>query len=710
MAINKKLLNMSLGAFLALGLGTVIYTYDDLNEDILLYTSLDGATTIQKPTVGSPGVVTNVSYTTGKVKSGAYMVCDSTCLSNGTKRVISFPVKNNINLDQGEIIFWYKPNYDANVDDKRHTLLSVSLDGYNPPMMLLEESDRLSLRITDSNWHTYSTAAVYQAPLWKKNEWVIIRIRWDNKSPSDSLVIFVGEGRVDNKTGTGGWDIKNINQDLAKIYLGGLNSDGHYLAQGAIDEFIIRAPMAPMVTQDAGVVVDSGINDSGIKDSGIVFVGDATTGLPDATTVDSGLKDSGVIASDSGTQPVDSGTALLLDGGGIFEPSHPTGNFGYNPPGASVAANVPYLSKPNIGQRIQDPTFKTTVRRVSGISVPIYSQLQAFTTDMKYMMTIIPGGGIEIRSYPDLNIVPTNVTGSAPKWIPGTHKILTLEGLPVRFLTYDVDLGGSQSTELMRLPEYYTASGARSWEEMSRDGRWTGLFARKQDGSRYFMAVDIVNKRISGALINLESFCGSDPQWGYIEPDWVAVSPLGNYLVIQWLGNNQCSGLRTYNLNTGAFVAKLYDHHNHSDRGIDSDGREIMMTSEAAHPDNNNYPSIAIHYMNGDGTKHLRMVYWGATDHFSCTGPRGMCVVTSGGILLGPELAPFERELWLQYTDGHAKRMVHHRSTSCEYWVMPKASWSVDGSTIIYSSDYENCTDPQNGTHGSAYIIEGVNP
>ena len=303
MAINKKLTGMTLGAFLALGLGTITYLHDDLNEDILLYSTLDSKTAITKPQVGIGGIANSVTFTTGQVNNGARIVCEKTCLDAGTKRFISFPVDGNINLDQGEIIFWFKPDYSSSADQARRTLFSIGADGYNPPTMLLEESDALTFSIIDSNWDRISTSAPYNSPLWSKGEWVKIRIRWDNKS-TDSLVIFVGETRVDQKTGTGGWSIKNINLLASRIFIGALNSNGEFPAKAIFDEFIIRSPMPPSTTTDAeiglpdasvvedsGVIQDAGtlIVDSGIMtDSGVVILADSGIQLDAETEIDSG--------------------------------------------------------------------------------------------------------------------------------------------------------------------------------------------------------------------------------------------------------------------------------------------------------------------------------------------------------------------------------------------------------------------------------------
>jgi hypothetical protein len=130
----------------------------------------------------------------------------------------------------------------------------------------------------------------------------------------------------------------------------------------------------------------------------------------------------------------------------------------------------------------------------------------------------------------------------------------------------------------------------------------------------------------------LQDMCAPDPEWGLLEPDWIGVSPNGNYAVIQWKkdGNGGCSGMELFDIETGEFVRRVHTHHSHSDLGLASDGSEILVSTENAHPDNNNEPAIVLYHLDGSEKEYLRMAPWFRIDHISCQGPPGVWLWTAG--------------------------------------------------------------------------------
>lgn len=213
--------------------------------------------------------------------------------------------------------------------------------------------------------------------------------------------------------------------------------------------------------------------------------------------------------------------------------------------------------------------------------------------------------------------------------------------------------------------------------------------------------------------------CQPDPQWGEVEPDWIGVSKLGAYLVVQWVrdGEIRCSGLETFDIRTGDFIGRVTDHHHHGDLGVDSDGvTEFFMTTESSSPQDNNHPAITMSLLPGGAASsppvYLQVVDWTDEDHISCQGPNGVCLV-SWGVWGERRDTPFANELFLQYTDGAAKRLAHHRSSKCGYWVQPRASISRDGQYVVFASDWgeetgaESCTTWEDDMgRGDPYIID----
>jgi hypothetical protein len=381
-----------------------------------------------------------------------------------------------------------------------------------------------------------------------------------------------------------------------------------------------------------------------------------------------------------------------------------------------------------VGITFEDPVFGTTLRRVSntsesgGFETHIYSQLQAFSSDNAYLL-LDGSNGFVVRRVTDLNLVSGLDTSgwNDPRWHPTQPHTLvhfdTNADTVVRLQFTDVDTL-STSTVFTFPTQYERVRVNQSFDELSEDGRWLGGMVTRDDGADVIFALDIQNQTL-GALLPLPDLyagpCDPDPVWGEVEPDWVGVSPLGNYLVVQWQrdGITRCSGLETFDLQSGAFVGRVYDGHQHGDLGVDSDGiTEFFMTFELYHPSGNE--ALGVRELPGTDTvsppTYVQELDW-IGDHISCQGPHGVCLVTTYDNETGGWSA-LEGELFLQYTDGSVLRLAHHRSSGCGYWVQPRASISRDGRYVVFASDWgqETGTDSCGGGNylgrGDPYIID----
>lgn len=384
-----------------------------------------------------------------------------------------------------------------------------------------------------------------------------------------------------------------------------------------------------------------------------------------------------------------------------------------------------------VGTPFVDPVFDTTLLRVSntsengGFETQIYNQLQAFSADNAYLL-LDSSQGFVIRRIDDFSLVTgLDISGwNDPRWHPvQPHTIIHFDSnadTAVRLQFTDIDV--LNTTTVFTLPSQYEYIRVpQSWDEISEDGRWLAGMATRNDGATVIFSLDIQNLNMGAELSISDLYsapCEPDPEWGEVEPDWVGVSPLGNYLVVQWVrdGTTRCSGLETFDIQTGAFTGRVSDHHHHGDLGVDSDGvTEFFMTTEGYSPEDNNRPAIVMLKLPGTSTvsppTYLQVVDWSDEDHISCQGPKGVCLV-SWGILGDTYDWPFENELFLQYTDGSVLRLVHHRSSKCGYWVQPRASISRDGRYIVFASDWgeetdtDSCSDGDDMGRGDPYIID----
>ena len=364
-------------------------------------------------------------------------------------------------------------------------------------------------------------------------------------------------------------------------------------------------------------------------------------------------------------------------------------------------------------------------RRVSstsdtgGFETQIYNQLQAFSSDNTYLL-LLGSIGYVIRRVSDLSpVTGLDTSGwNAPRWHPADPHIVvhydSNDDTTLRVQHTNVDT--LRTSTVFTFPvQYERIRGNQSFDEISEDGRWMAGMASRADGAQVIFALDLERPTLGAVLPIPDLYAGPclpDPEWGEAEPDWIGVSPLGNYLVVQWVraGTTRCSGLETFGIRTGAFVGRVMPHHHHGDLGVDTDGvTEYFMTTEFSPPADPNRQAIAIRQLPGTATESppqfLRVVDWSDEDHISCQGPNGVCLVSWG--LLGPTIDwAFEDELFLQRTDGSVLRLTHHRSSKCGYWVQPRATISRDGRYIVFASDWGRALECGDLGRGDPYILD----
>lgn len=394
--------------------------------------------------------------------------------------------------------------------------------------------------------------------------------------------------------------------------------------------------------------------------------------------------------------------------------------FGIEDP--NLVLQAPQLARPAVGASVVDPVFGGRIRRLTDATdrgawaTHVYSQLQAFSPDGRYVLLIEDGEYVVRRLSDRARLSLVTSPWNAPRWLPSApHQIVHFDSnadTTVVVQYTDVETGVTTDQYTFGAP-FDRVLTNQSFDELSRDGRWmAGMLVRSDDAGVIF-TLDLVQGSLAVALPIPTLYAGPcmpDPTWGEVEPDWVGVSPLGRYLVVQWPrdGDDRCSGLETFDIRTGAFVGRVTDGHQHGDLGVMPDGTsEFFMTFEF-HP--SGYPSVGLRALPGAPSvpppTYLQVLDWGNSDHISCQGPDGVCLVTAGGDPSNGWTA-FEAELFLQYTDGRIRRVAHHRSTSCGYWVQPRASLSRDGRFAIFASDWGNAACGGGGLgRGEAFLVE----
>ncbi len=395
---------------------------------------------------------------------------------------------------------------------------------------------------------------------------------------------------------------------------------------------------------------------------------------------------------------------------------------------ADKVVAMPGASRPPAGEWFTDPAFGTPMIRVSDQSekndfdVNIYSQLQPFSADGALLLTTSPSGLI-VRSMPDLAVVTEGLALNGPRWHPTQPDLLLHLGQPGTLHIGAVDVRSGAEQTLFEDTAYTGALNNPSFEELSHDGRWLAAVATHSGGAD-IVAIDLDSK-VLGARIGIEGLyqgvCPVDPQWGVVDPDWVGVSPLGTWLVVQWPtdGSGRCAGMEAFDIQTGAFAGQVSTGRQHGDLGLVADWqsapvhqREVLVTFEIAQDGS----AVTRRFLPGSPTgptpgKVLLTLPWGNSDHISCQGPAGACLVSAGPGQWTDEATPgwqpFENEIFVVDFDGGVTRVVHHRSSECGYWAQPRASWSRDGRWVVFSSDWgvDPCAVWDDG-EADAYIAD----
>ena len=457
--------------------------------------------------------------------------------------------------------------------------------------------------------------------------------------------------------------------------------------------------------------------------------------------------------ADGGTMmpPADGGTMMPPTDGGTMMPPADAGMSGtpmcpqvgtgqpITPRGGITSATQVVrqmaLQRPAAGGMVTDPAFGTTIRRVSAESAGgpndfethIYSQLQAVSYDNRYLLTGTADDYL-VRCLSDFRIVRRidALSINNPRWMPGMRGVLlhydsNNPSVNNELIVQMTNIETGQTTDVGRVMPYTRIRPSQSFDEISHDGRWIAGLAVLPNQEQEIFTYDLTNRQL-GARINVDRLGGGRCN----DPDWVAPSPLGDYLVVQWVadGEGTCEGLSTYNINTGDYIGTVHDSHPHGDLGLvpnwqsaPADRRQFFMAYESYQGGFD--VSVGYRYLPGGRNRVspsnvVAELTWGNTSHVSCQGPAGGCLVSTGpgndtGGGTTPGWQPFENELFIAFTDGSVRRLAHHRTTLCGYWSQPRASWSRDGRFIVWASDWgmAACRASQGGLGNSdPYIID----
>jgi len=375
----------------------------------------------------------------------------------------------------------------------------------------------------------------------------------------------------------------------------------------------------------------------------------------------------------------------------------------------------PTTPKPALYADYIDPRTGGCVKRIAdagafGVDaiVPHYSQLQAWNADQT---KILMASG-HILNASDFSLDHKHPSFGAPRWSPTDPRILyTTSGNS--WIRYDIV--SRATTTIRSFPEYTMLDRESSFEELPENDRYVLLEGVFAGGSSEIFLYDYKNN-VKSATVPVSGPCGG--------ADWIAMSPLGDYALINWGGGGSARGcgLEAYDLNMN-YVGKVALGHGHGDLTIDKDGTQYYVVYAHDNYDNTAItgPYVARYRIprgyddlragDSTGAVPLLRVDWSIGGHISGQGIRAGFVVASFSRDPSNPWLAFEGELVKIYLDSreftpHVERLAHHRSdeayvasqpsSTCPmsaYWGQPHGTISRDGTMVLFGSTWgQNCT------------------
>lgn len=384
----------------------------------------------------------------------------------------------------------------------------------------------------------------------------------------------------------------------------------------------------------------------------------------------------------------------------------------------------PTIAKPSLGAYTKDLSFGTTLIRISNARasgyagvVPQYSKRQAWNADASRLLLFIGDGrtllydGSTYQFMQELDAVG----GENVFWYPNEPSTIIFAQDNTLFV---YDLQTNSISPLHTFPEY-TFINTRGEGNISRDGKYYAFVGQVYDEQvqRTFFRDVVVYDLLADSVVAKLGLPSTLTDF-----DWVSISPLGNYVVVDYATSNtgRFEGVEVYDRNLNFLWQKPLGA-GHSDLGCDANGDEVLVM---IYYDDETNSNIVRKYRlaNGDETSLLTFS-WQFDGHISCQNQARSewCFVSTfdgEARLTDDSLSwlPFEDEIFALKMDGsgEVQRIAHHHSRrfspntpdrdNSNYWAEPHATVSRDGGRILFGSNWRENLQYDFGV--DSYIVD----
>ena len=383
------------------------------------------------------------------------------------------------------------------------------------------------------------------------------------------------------------------------------------------------------------------------------------------------------------------------------------------------------FSKPKLNIPFSDPKFGTTVTRISdavkskinGI-IPDYSKRQAWNADETKMLLRTGDGEVMLCDGNTYDYIKTlqGVAGEDIFWHTSNPEIIYYSADSI---LYSYNISSDELTTIHVFTDY-TWANTRGEGNMSSDGRYYAVVGQKYNyktGEVIFKDLLVYDMQ-TNSVVSKKSL-PKDSLTGF---DWVSISPLGNYVVVDYADEEtgRYHGVEVYDRNFKLIWQKPLGA-GHSDMGLEANGDEILVMDiyDAA----KNITTFKKFRLSDGQTTDLLSISPLFDQHISLrnTKDTGWCLISTfdyTGRLKDDSLSwlPFEDEVFKLKLDGsgEVKRLAHHHSRrfspttpdsdNSVYWAEPHATTSRKGDRIIFASNWRQNISKQNGI--DVYLID----
>jgi hypothetical protein len=360
----------------------------------------------------------------------------------------------------------------------------------------------------------------------------------------------------------------------------------------------------------------------------------------------------------------------------------------------------PAMARPGYLTPVKDPTFGTTITRVSDQTAfgstytwprNTYSTNQAWNSDGSRMVLGYgdPGWLLDGKTY---KYSGQRLSGTGKGVWSNTNPDTFYAVSGNQFLRKTVSTGAS--TVLRTFTGYSNLTIGNEEGSPSNDDRTIALVASGSGGTTVLSYDPIGNTIVGSKTLSSSSSL-----------DWAASSQSGKYIILSFGpdGSSAGTGVDLYDRSMN-YVRHLYNYSEHADMGYDSAGNEAYVTIDyTAGASENRMHLTSIRLTDGVATTVLRTDWVGT--HVSCRNidRPGWCYVSDAVADRPSRVTGGYDEVFAVKLDGSGtvQRFAHaHQSAGISYEWQSMAVPSRDGSRVLFSNDW----GMGSGTPSYAYV------